>query len=130
MRYCENCGAGLYDDATHCTSCGAEVATAAPPQEATAVQGSNPSAYARFTKEHENDAPMSLGDWLITVLVSGIPCVGFIMLLVWAFSSDTNVNRKNYCRAVLILGAIGLVLSLLFSVVFSTAIENMIDWLT
>jgi hypothetical protein len=36
----------------------------------------------------------------------GIPVVGFILLLVWAFSSDTNPSKSGWARASLIWGAI------------------------
>ncbi len=46
--------------------------------------------------------PMSVGDWLITMIVTSIPIVGLIMLLVWAFSSGTNESKKNWAKAALI----------------------------
>jgi hypothetical protein len=59
------------------------------------------------------EAPMTMGQWLIVLIVAAIPCVNIIMLLIWGFSSGGNVNRKNYCRAQLIILAIGIVLMLL-----------------
>lgn len=59
-------------------------------------------------------APMSVGQYILTMIVSAIPIVGFIMLLVWAFGSGTNINKKNYARAMLIMAIIGVVLSLIF----------------
>jgi len=53
-----------------------------------------------------NTDVMSTKDWLITLLLLAIPCVGIVLLFVWAFSSDTNENKKNYCRATLIFAAI------------------------
>ena len=70
-----------------------------------------------------NKEVMSLKDWIITLLICAIPCVGFIMMLVWAFS-EGNENRKNYCRASLIFSLIMMVLSILFSMVFATAIAG------
>lgn len=57
---------------------------------------------------------MSLGDWLITLIVLAIPLVGLVMLFVWGFSSSTNPTKQNYCRAVLIFALIGIVCFLLF----------------
>jgi len=45
------------------------------------------------------NAPMTVGDWMITLLVLGLPLVGIIMYLYWALSSTGNVNRKNFCIA-------------------------------
>jgi hypothetical protein len=46
--------------------------------------------------------PMTIGDWMITLLVLAIPIVNIIMYLVWAFGSSGNVNRKTFCQASLI----------------------------
>ncbi len=49
------------------------------------------------------NSDMSLKDWLITVfLTNAIPMVSFIITIVWAFSSDTPVNKKRYCQALMI----------------------------
>ena len=33
------------------------------------------------------EEPMSMGEWLISLLVMMIPCVNIVMMFVWAFSS-------------------------------------------
>lgn len=53
---------------------------------------------------------MSVQDWVITILISAIPLVGFIMLFIWAFGSNENVNKANWAKATLIWAAIGLIL--------------------
>jgi hypothetical protein len=58
--------------------------------------------------------PVSLGDWVITLLVLCIPLVGIIMLFVWGFSEGTPPSKRNFCRAYLIWMLIGLVLFVLF----------------
>ena len=60
-----------------------------------------------------NKEVMTLGQWLITTLIMAIPCVGFIMTLVWAFGNG-NENRKNFCRASLIWMVVGIVLLVIF----------------
>ena len=58
-----------------------------------------------------SDAPVqSTKDWVITLLISFIPIVGFIMLFVWAFGSNENPNKSNWAKAMLIWYAIGCVL--------------------
>ena len=56
-----------------------------------------------------NKAVMTMGEWLITLIVLAIPCVNVIMYFVWAFGNG-NENRKNFCRAGLIVMAVGIVL--------------------
>lgn len=57
---------------------------------------------------------ISLGEWIITIIVLCIPIVGFIMLFVWGFSSSTNPSKQNFCRATLILYLVCFVLFFLF----------------
>lgn len=37
---------------------------------------------------------------MFALFVAALPCVGFIMIIVWAIAGD-NESRKNYFRAVL-----------------------------
>lgn len=53
---------------------------------------------------------MSLGDWIITFIVLAIPIVGLVMLFVWGFSSTTNPNKANFCKAYLIIALVFIVL--------------------
>jgi hypothetical protein len=39
--------------------------------------------------------------WLLTIAVTAIPCVGWIMIVVWAVFGE-NETRKNYFKALLI----------------------------
>ena len=57
--------------------------------------------------------PLSVGDWFIVILITSIPLVGIIMLLVWAFSSNTNVNKANWAKATLLWMVLWGVLALL-----------------
>ncbi len=64
---------------------------------------------------------VTLGDWLITLLIAAIPLVGFIMLFVWAFGSNTNINKANWAKATLIWLAVIVVLNLLFFLIVGVA---------
>lgn len=65
---------------------------------------------------------MSVKDWMITILIAAIPLIGFIMLFVWGFGSDTNVNKANWAKATLIWMAIFVGLYILIAVIFGAAI--------
>ncbi len=56
-----------------------------------------------------DDRPLSTGEFFVTMLLLGLPFVGFILLLVWSFAGG-NANRRNMCRAVLIFTVICIVL--------------------
>lgn len=70
---------------------------------------------------------ISVGDWLITLIISSIPLVGIIMLFVWSFSNDTNPTKANWAKATLILIAIVLLLSIIFMAIFGVAFLGMMD---
>lgn len=78
--------------------------------------------------ENSNQKPMSVKDWLITLLIMAIPLVGFIMLFVYAFSDSENINKKNWAKAQLIMLAIiiGLVIlyGILFGALFASALAG------
>lgn len=74
--------------------------------------------------EHSNQKPMSVKDWLITLLIMAIPLVGFIMLFVYAFSDNENLNKKNWAKAQLIFLAVVMALFLLFFILFGALIAS------
>lgn len=100
---------------------------AEPEPEATGSEDSQDNQYdysqqySRNRNEQSDNSPMDLKDWILTLIVLLIPCVGIVMYFVWAFESNGNINRRNFCRAQLIIFAvllgIYLVLFMLFGVV-------------
>lgn len=64
---------------------------------------------------YDPDAPLSMGQYLGMMLLTCIPLVGFILLLVWAFSGSSNENKKNFARAALILWIIAVVVGIILS---------------
>ena len=57
---------------------------------------------------------LSTGEWILTLIVGIIPCAGLILYIIWAFGNSGNLNRRNYCRASLILQVISYVLVIFF----------------
>jgi hypothetical protein len=62
------------------------------------------------------------GEWVLTMFITVIPLVGFIMLFVWGFGSGNNQNKANWAKAVLIWQAVIIVISVLFALLFGAAI--------
>lgn len=72
-------------------------------------------------ENHETAPVMSLKDWVVTMLITFIPMVGFVMLFVWGFSDSANPNKKNWARAALIMLAVSTVLYfIIFVLLFGT----------
>ena len=61
---------------------------------------------------HKTASEMSVGEWLITMLIMIIPIVNIVMLFVWGFGNADP--RRNYARASLIWMAISIVLVIIF----------------
>ncbi len=71
------------------------------------------------------DDELSVGQWLGTLFLLCIPVVGLILLFIWAFGSNTQIDKKRYAQAQLIFAAIGLVLGIIFTVIFGAALVTM-----
>lgn len=64
-------------------------------------------AYDEYS-EHTDD---SVGSWMLTLFVCGIPVIGVIYLLVLAFGSSATPSKRNFARATLIWALIALVVT-------------------
>ncbi|MDE5747134.1 MAG: hypothetical protein K2I21_06105 [Acetatifactor sp.] len=62
----------------------------------------NYQTYQTYQNSGELEEPMSLKEWLITDLLLMIPCVNFILMFVWAFSSGEKKSKSNFFKAQLI----------------------------
>lgn len=62
---------------------------------------------------------VSIGDWVLTILILALPLINIIMLFVWAFGGGTNKTKANFAKANLIWMVITIVL---FISMFSTIV--------
>ncbi len=76
--------------------------------------------------------PQSLGDWIISVIITKIPLIGLIMLIVWAVDKETEPSKANWAKAELIVQLIGIAIAILIvAVVGFTFLANFgddFDW--
>ncbi len=85
-KHCPRCGAVVPENAIFCGSCGLSL------------------------QQPKTDV-LSVGDYLLMMVLFSIPVVGFVLMLYWGFGSRTAVNRKHFARAYLIFYVINMVLS-------------------
>ncbi len=124
--FCEKCGNQIPDNATFCEKCGAPTnATpgagpyAAPPPRPAAPQYAAPQ-YAAPPPQYAAPAyappggEVSVGSWMISLIVCALPFIGFIMTLVWAFGKNTLPSKRNFFRAMLLFQVIAAVLGIIF----------------
>lgn len=142
-KKCPRCGAPIDDNSLFCGECGARLneqktdSNQDPKSQQYQPQGNQnpgyPNAYQvpPMYNQNYNEAfamqkqpeKLSVGDYILMLILFQIPLVGFIMMLVWSFG-NYGINRKNFARAFLILQVIAVVIAIIFSVFFSIAISN------
>ncbi len=68
------------------------------------------------------DNKMTLGQWVLTIFLSGIPCVGLILLIIWAAGDGGGYTaRKTFSQAFLIVMIAIYVLSFIMGMVSGMA---------
>ncbi|HBH13455.1 MAG TPA: hypothetical protein DDX29_10140 [Clostridiales bacterium] len=70
--------------------------------------------YGQKYEQTVNPEPVSMKEWLITLLILMIPIVNLIMPFVWAFGGGSNPSKSNFFKAQIIVILIGIVLWFLF----------------
>ena len=74
-----------------------------------------------------SESAVKVSEWLVTLLLLSIPCVGFILMIVWGFGDTAEKESKvNFCRASLIwtgiLCALVLVIYLVVALVMAAGL--------
>jgi Trk-type K+ transport system membrane component len=85
----------------------------------------------QFDRRYGEDiAPvMSVGKWIGTYLLLMIPLVNLIFVLIWAFSSEENPNRKNWAIAMIIIWVVVIALyAILFLIFGQSMLRLMSGW--
>ena len=66
----------------------------------------------------DNNRALDAKEWALTIFISSLPLIGIIMLLVWAFTEDANIHKKNWAKGTLILWVIGFIIAFAFLFLF------------
>lgn len=75
----------------------------------------------------EVEEPVSMGEWLISMLLMCIPCVNIVLMFVWAFSSSVKKSKSNFFKAALIAYGITIILSIIMVVLMSAGMIAAFD---
>lgn len=70
------------------------------------------------------EEPVTMGEWLVSLLLLMIPCVNIVMMFVWAFGNGKK-SKQNFFKAYLIYFAISVVLVILLYVFVFAAVIGM-----
>ena len=137
---CSNCGKELNEGEVFCTNCGAKVTDQ--------TQNSNPNPAPNPAPTFQNNVntgympnnaapvapsapayqdpkfdytPISMWGYFGYELLFAIPCVGFILLLVFSFGGTKTINLRNFARSYFCLLIIVAILILIFVVLGGAA---------
>lgn len=78
-----------------------------------------------YTEERPAYKELSLGQWLLTLLLIAIPIVNLIVLCIWAFGGDNP--RKKFSQAYLIWIGISIVIGVIFALISIFFFSNVVD---
>ena len=96
-RICKKCGGAVKMEDQFCMHCGMPL---------------EKEESAREENGNDNKAEvLSMGDYLLMLILLAIPVVNFIICILWIISGNGNPNRKNFAKAWLIIAVVGTILS-------------------
>ena len=73
-------------------------------------------------RSEEVETADSVGSWMLTILLAGLPIFGLVYILILAFGSGRSVSKKNWARATLVWGIIASVLVLVLYVALGASV--------
>jgi len=62
---------------------------------------------------------MGIGSFMGSLFLLSLPIAGFILMIVWASGGCKNENKRNLARAMLIWMGIGIVITVILSVLLT-----------
>lgn len=76
----------------------------------------------------EMEEPVGTGEWVgLLVLSTFVPCIGIILMLVWAFGNTEKKSKANFCKAFLIVWLIKLALYAILFIVWGASVAAIIN---
>lgn len=130
MKKCNNCGY-VGEEGNFCPSCGGTLIDVSGQQEQAAEYqppvnqpaGQSGGYYQPPVQQEE----ITFGNWMLTLLLTCIPCVNIIMLFVWGFGSNTPRSKANWAKANLVYTAIGILIGIIYAVVMVAAFGSVFN---
>ena len=121
---CAHCGAEIIPNTKFCNSCGA------PIQSAVSQETVNQPTYNTANNTNNNYNPMNnippeykpitMWGYFGYELLFSIPCVGFIVLLIFSFGGTQNLNLRNFARSYFCLMIVTFVVVFIFTLIFGS----------
>lgn len=149
-KLCSCCGATVSEANRFCPDCGAAIKREEAPQTVSEVQpiptppsvpvtvaqpqsvqpqlSPQPVQPEEYTPGADSKyQPISTWGYIGILFLMGIPCVGLVVMAIWAFGDCRKVNKRNLARAALIMSVVGMIVSLIMGVVVKNAVTDAIE---
>ena len=114
MKICNTCNTAIDENYAFCPNCGAS------------APANHPAYLWNIKKE-----PVSIGGWIGRSLIPMIPLVGglvyLVMLFIWSGDVRKEDTFRNWAKAQLILTAVGIVLAIIFFVVYGVVLSDILN---
>ena len=68
--------------------------------------------------------PVTVGNWIITLVLVAIPLVNVIMLIIWAVAASTHPSKRTFATAYLVLIAILFVIGLFAAIILPNFVHH------
>jgi len=66
---------------------------------------------------------MSMGDYILTMIICALPIAGLVMTIIWGFTShDIGPNKQNFARALFIMKVILIALNMMIMIMIAFSI--------
>lgn len=76
----------------------------------------------------EMEEPVGMGEWVgLLVLATFVPCIGIILMLVWAFGNTEKKSKANFCKAFLVVWLIKLAVYAILFIVWGASAAALIN---
>ena len=69
------------------------------------------------------EEPVSMGEWVVCILLMMVPCVNIVMMFVWAFSKTEKKSKSNFFKVELIF--MGIILALYLIIILVAVFAGM-----
>lgn len=86
--------------------------------------------YQYAPNRDELEEPITMGEWMLSLLIMIVPCANIIMAFVWAFSDKEKKSKSNFFKAYLIYMGISLLLCIVMFVIFGAFISAVANSMT
>lgn len=71
----------------------------------------------------EKEEPVGMGEWVgLLVLANFVPCIGVILMIVWAFGKTEKKSKSNFCKAFLVVWLIKVAVFALLFIIWGASI--------